>query len=1457
MKKKLFFIVSLLSILCTVQAQNNPNHDQKMEWWREARFGMFIHWGPYSVLGGEYNGHKQISGGAEWIMNRSKIPVAEYQAYAAQFNPVKYNPEKWVKLVKEAGMKYIIMTSKHHDGFAMFKSNASKFNIVDFTPYKKDVLDAMAKACRKYNMKLGFYYSQAQDWNNPGGAVARKVAREGWANPDSARIDAYTEKHNGHWDPIQESCTMEQYIEQVSLPQIKELLTNYGDVAVIWWDTPTNMTDEFAEKLKAEVDKYPQIITNDRLKRPNFRGDFRTPEQKILGSNELDGSDWETCMTMDDSWGFRKNSQSWKSTEMLIRNLIDIASKGGNYLLNVGPTPEGEIPHQSVERLKEIGKWMKVNGEAIYGTTRCFLEKPEWGCYTMKQTKDNTILYLSIFNMPSNRQILIPEVKTAVQSATLLGKKSNLKTELTNQGLLVYLPEKVSDTIATVIRLELNDILKNPNVSNLKEDAALKQLNLSSWPKAAEPKTIGDLVSKRFVESPHNSFRVGDPPKSITYPEVCAWYGALKYGEATHNTKLLKQLEDRFMPFFDVEKSLIPNPVHVDNTVFGSIPLKLYRLNENEKRFYDLGISFADTQWTMPADAPDAKKDEYKNLLDKGLTWQTRYWIDDMYMITLVQTEAYRATGDLKYIDRAAHEMVTYLDTIQRPNGLFYHAPDVPYFWGRGDGWMAAGMTELLSSLPENHKDRTKIMNGYLRMMKTLKEMQRPDGLWGQLIDDPYSWSETSCSGMFTFAMITGVKKGWLDAKEYIPVIKKAWTELVTYINSDGDISNVCEGTNKKDDYRYYLDRQRKTGDMHGQAPILWCAAALLNQTPQWTLSSPDNKVNINVFHSEEGKLSYNVKYNGKEVVQPSPLGIDRSDEQFSANLTFFSASAVNPIDEKYSLKSGKKLNLRNYCKEQTLSFKNEKGSVIQLVLRAYDEGAAFRYSFPGQSEKTYKITDEKTGFSISKDGKAWIHPYDWNSRLKPSYEQYCQNEIPVGTQSPLEKGWAYPMLFHVNDNWAMITEATLDGTYCATHTYNTEDGLYTVHFAEKEEVVLPDDPEPVSTLPWNTPWRVIAVGDNLASIVETNLVQHLNRPCVLADTSWIKPGRSSWSWWSDGKTTRDYDMQLKYVDMTANMGWEYLLIDAGWWNMEKGTAEQVAKYAAKKNVGIWLWYNSGSSVRPQDKDTITVTNLMSIPMSIPKARREEMAKIHSWGIKGIKVDYFDTDKQNVVKLYEEILKDAADYHLMVDFHGSTLPRGLERTYPNLLTMEGIKGAEGLGQQAVCDKAAWHNSTVPFTRNVVGSMDYTPVTFSNKVRQGVEAFNRTSNAHQLALSVVFESGFQCFADNYKSYESLPLVFKNYLRNVPATWDETRLVAGYPGDFVVMARRKGATWYIAGINGKDEARTLTFTLPFINSSKKMNLIIDGKTRTDFSEVKLPVSGTIRVNVLPNGGFAGIL
>jgi len=359
--------------------------------------------------------------------------------------------------------------------------------------------------------------------------------------------------------------------------------------------------------------------------------------------------------------------------------------------------------------------------------------------------------------------------------------------------------------------------------------AFAQSTDLVNWPAQADPRLIGDLVAQRFVASPHNSFKPPAPPKNITYPEVCAWYGALKYAEVSNDQKLLTQLTQRFMPLFDTEKHLVPRPWHVDFAVFGTVPLEIYLQTKN-KKFYTMGMRFANAQWSIPIDSPQVVKDGYQKFLDKGLTWQTRYWIDDMYMITMIQSKAFQVTGDQHYIDRAAHEMVVYLDTIQKENGLFYHAPDAPFFWGRGNGWMAAGMSELLFSLKKDNPNRPKILAAYRKMITSLKKYQRPDGLWGQLIDKPESWVETSGSAMFTYAIIMGIRQGWLDAKEYTPIARKAWIALTGYINKDGDISNVCEGTNRKNDYQYYLDRKQKTGDMHGQAPILWCVYALLKK---------------------------------------------------------------------------------------------------------------------------------------------------------------------------------------------------------------------------------------------------------------------------------------------------------------------------------------------------------------------------------------------------------------------------------------------------------------------------------------------------------------------------------------------------------------------------------------------------------------------------------------------------
>lgn len=349
--------------------------------------------------------------------------------------------------------------------------------------------------------------------------------------------------------------------------------------------------------------------------------------------------------------------------------------------------------------------------------------------------------------------------------------------------------------------------------------------SLAHFPGGSTPGEIGERVAHRFLETPHTNFGRSVPPKKITYPESCTWYGALAFAAANGDKALADSLAKRFDPLLGADSTLIPPPVNVDYTVFGIVPFELYMQTKDE-RYLRIGKELADRQWGPPP--ADRAKPEALEFYRRGYSWQTRMWIDDMYMITAVETQAYRATGDKKYIERAAKEMTLYLDSLQRPNGLFYHAPDVPFFWGRGNGWVAAGMTELLLSLPGTDPYRSRIMRGYQKMMASLLKYQTSEGVWRQLIDDPEAWPETSCTGMFAFAMITGVKKGWLDKQRYAPAARKAWLGLISYLDVNGDIRNVCEGTNKKNDRQYYLDRKRNTGDLHGQAPLLWCAFALL-----------------------------------------------------------------------------------------------------------------------------------------------------------------------------------------------------------------------------------------------------------------------------------------------------------------------------------------------------------------------------------------------------------------------------------------------------------------------------------------------------------------------------------------------------------------------------------------------------------------------------------------------------
>jgi alpha-L-fucosidase len=467
----LFVCASLLPLRASVWVPEGTAHtatdtpaeqNAKMGWWREARFGMFIHWGLYAVPGGEWKG-QQIGGLGEWILKSGGIPIADYKAIASRFNPVRFNADAWVAVAKNAGMKYIIITAKHHDGFAMFRSKADPFNIYDATPFRRDPLQELAAACKKAGIRFGFYYSQDQDWTAPGGAVIGNT-----------------------WDKAQEGDFTE-YLRKKSLPQFKELLTNYQPAPdILWFDTPTTeMTPELAKQFVDILKQHPKLIWNERLG-GGFQGNWRTPEGRIP-ANGIPGEDWETCMTMNDSWGFKKNDHSWKSLETIVRNLIDIASKGGNYLLNVGPTEEGLIPGPSVERLAEVGKWLKVNGEAIYGTTPApFKQQPSWGRITRK----GDTLYLHVFNWPQDGKLILAISNTSSQARLLAAPNARLSTASTAQGLEIKLPSQPPDRVASVIALSLRGPIQEILPPGIPQ-AADGSLHL----KAAIAEIIGDKLT--------------------------------------------------------------------------------------------------------------------------------------------------------------------------------------------------------------------------------------------------------------------------------------------------------------------------------------------------------------------------------------------------------------------------------------------------------------------------------------------------------------------------------------------------------------------------------------------------------------------------------------------------------------------------------------------------------------------------------------------------------------------------------------------------------------------------------------------------------------------------------------------------------------------------------------------------------------------------------------------------
>jgi alpha-L-fucosidase len=453
--------------------ESTAQRDARMAWWRDARFGMFIHWGVYAVPAGTY-ADKRIGGIGEHILRYASIPLEEYQGYAQQFNPVNYDPDAWVRLAKAAGMKYIVITAKHHDGFALFDSKVSDWDVVDATPYGKDLIAPLAAACQQHGIKLGLYYSQAQDWIQ-GGSI----------------------QGDGPWVASQQpEATMDDYIDRIAVPQVKEILSNYGPISVLWWDTPVAMTRERAAKLIEPLKLQPGIIHNNRLG-GGFKGDTDTPEQHI--PSDVDEHDWESCMTMNRTWGYKSYDTNWKSTETLVRNLVDIASKGGNYLLNIGPKADGTVPAASIERLQAVGEWMQQYGDAIYGSQGSLFARPSWGRVTRKAHADGTILYLNVFDWQHDGSLFVP-VSNEVLSCVLLNEREQeLAVERTAEGLQVRMRGAAPNPICSVIELHLKgeQVLNGENM--------LRQGANGSVLLAAEQATFDGAGNWMGIDNHHRS----------------------------------------------------------------------------------------------------------------------------------------------------------------------------------------------------------------------------------------------------------------------------------------------------------------------------------------------------------------------------------------------------------------------------------------------------------------------------------------------------------------------------------------------------------------------------------------------------------------------------------------------------------------------------------------------------------------------------------------------------------------------------------------------------------------------------------------------------------------------------------------------------------------------------------------------------------------------------------------
>jgi hypothetical protein len=609
-------------------------------------------------------------------------------------------------------------------------------------------------------------------------------------------------------------------------------------------------------------------------------------------------------------------------------------------------------------------------------------------------------------------------------------------------------------------------------------------------------------------------------------------------------------------------------------------------------------------------------------------------------------------------------------------------------------------------------------------------------------------------------------------------------------------------------------------------------------KTGSWSLVSPNQECRIKVTLSEDGRLSYQVLRDGKIVIEPSPLGLRGNDQDFAAGLNLSRAGRPYSRREKYQLFAGVQPQVNHLLHFRRLTFHNANGALLALDLAASDEGVAFRYCFPETNPAVRVADTELTGFALPMSARGWLQPFHAAGPYTPAYEDFYFHTKP-GEAPPDSRqravGWAFPALFQVAsaDSWVLLTESGTDGSYCACHLGpDSRGGLYHIAFPLADEITQgytnQFGPEPRCTLPWTMPWRVIVMSRSPSRIATETLVTDLAPPSQIADTSWIKPGRASWAWWSYPDGPANSNLFNQFSDFAAKMGWEYTLFDAGWWNPG---LKPIAQHALAENVLPLAWL-SAADFYDQDK------------------RAKKLDEMVAAGIRGVKVDFWCSDRQEAMAAQQALMRDAAVRHLLVNLHGCSIPRGWERTWPNFMTCEAVLGCESyFYEPRYTEKAAELDTVLPFTRNAIGPMDLTPVACSPK-----KYARLTTAAHQLAAALIFTSGIIHYADKPEFFESLPPDVQKIFRDAPALWDETHCVLGEPGKEVVFARRAGDSWFIAGINGTTNDLPVTLDLSPYQKYHHRIAVTEGRDANMQVKATLLKDSTEWQHTLPpRGGF----